>query len=141
MKKLPALLLFILSAFFVVPSVSYAATSQAIVFVFLNGNPTATAQVSVTCNGTTVPATFVEINRYEATFADGVCDEFDTVTGTGTDPVSGAAGTGTGTMVDNEAFLNFDMVENVSVPEFGLLPGLFAGVSSLGALLAFKRLK
>ncbi len=138
-KFIFALIVFITSALFISVSPVLAAANTAHVFVFdSQGNPEDQATVSVTCNSITQAASHVAFGEYSATFADGVCKPYRTITATASNP-EGETGAGSGTMLETEGYINFNLVSNISVPEFGLLPGLLAVGGSAIAYLKLRK--
>jgi hypothetical protein len=99
------------------------------------------AQVSVVCThnlvNTTKTTTTNFLGLYFVNYPSSQCDDGDKVTITASK--DGLTGTNTGIIKEKKCFMDIGFVKVVLVPEFGLLTGALAAISSTGALLFLKR--
>ncbi len=97
------------------------------------------ASVSVTCNGNTLNTTTASNGNFSVTFADGQCNQGDTVTVNANlngenASESQTAGPGAGTI----SFNVITLAGVVAVPEFGLITGL---VAAAGSGIAYMKMR
>lgn len=130
----------------VFPSDTFAANSTIKVFIFEPSDtnpggfdPEYQGTVTVTCNGINRNAVFQGgyTPEYHAIYSDVECPPYKTISAFASNP-EGETGSGTGTMLENEGFINFNLAGNISVPEFGFIPGLIAVA---GSTLGFLKLR
>ena len=130
----------------VLPATAFAQLSgtfvQGFVYDTTNGNAAVpNANVFVKCNSTTLPATTNASGKYAVTFDVSDCNDGDALSVSANK--DDLQGTNTGTV--NEVTTNINVgVVNVfvsQVPEFGLVTGAMALLTSGGSFLAFRRMK
>lgn len=146
MKKLSAVFFSLILFLLVFPTLSFAATKTAKVFIFEPSDtnpggfdPEYQGSVTVTCNGINKNAVYQggDAPEYHAIYTDAECPSWQTMSATASNS-EGETGSGTGTMLETEGYINFNLVPNVTVPEFGILTGILAGG---GSLLTYLKLR
>lgn len=147
MKKISGIFLTLIFFLLVFPSHTFAAGKTAKVFIFEPSDtnpggfdPEYAGTISVTCNGFTKNAVYQggDAPEYHATFTDAQCPAWKTITATAYN-AEGESGSGTGTMLETEGYINFNLAGNVSVPEFGIIPGLIAVAGSTLGYLKLRK--
>lgn len=107
-----------------------------------DNKPFKIATVTVNCNGISKNTVTGVQGRYIAVFTSNTCKAGSPVTVTAVkDGVSGS-GSSTVQLRRDGLFLdlNISMLNlNMSVPEFGLIPGILAAITSAGAYIGIKR--
>lgn len=139
MSRLIVLMLFIVG-FVAFAQPSFAADPTRIrgnAYNVNNGTRVAGETVTVVCNGVTKTAVTDANGLYVVDYTNAQCNQFQAVTASLT--FNGNTQSQTVFVSDNyRATLDF-YFEAASVPEFGLLPGMFAAAASAGSYLLLKR--
>lgn len=105
-----------------------------------NGAPVPGAAVTVNCEGSVRSATTNGGGDYAVTYSKSDCANTDSVTVTASK--DGNIGSKDGTVYNWSADIDLAIVNVViSVPEFGLIPGALAALTSTGIFLNLRRRK
>jgi len=141
MKKIITAFIFFFTLSLITPhQQAFAASTTVTVTVYdSNGDPVYNANVLITCEGDTNEGVSQNDNNYHRTFGNNKCDPGENVTVSVEGP-NGETGIGQGVMGQDELNLVINLTPNVSVPEFGMLPGLIAAIGSAGAFLKFRKI-
>jgi ribosomal protein S17 len=75
--------------------------------------------------------------KYEVIYPSNQCDDGDSVTVTATK--DGATGTDTGIVRERRCLRDIAIINIILVPEFGLITGAFAALTSAGAFWVMKK--
>jgi hypothetical protein len=134
----PLLIILLTAGMFVTASPSFAYTHQTVVRGNIYSNTNISGiPVTVSCNGVTQQTHTNGNGLYTASFPPNLCRKYSFVSAT--IQVNGQTQTES-VLVSSQNTATMDFSCNtLSVPEFGLIPGALATLTSIGSFLAIKR--